>query len=52
MLLTQTLSLAGKLRVAREAFIPRREHDEDESLESFATRRLVAKRLRTWLSRL
>ncbi len=40
MLLTKTLSFAGKLRVAREALIPPREDDEDESLESFATRRL------------
>ena len=40
MLLTGTLSLAGKLRLAKEYFIPRRESDEDESLESFALRRL------------
>ncbi len=40
MLLTGTLSLAGKLRLAKEFFIPRRDSDEDESLESFAIRRL------------
>ena len=40
MLLTGTLSLAGKLRLAQEIFIPRREGDADESLESFALRRL------------
>ncbi len=40
MLLTGTLSLAGKMRLAKEFFIPRRESTEDESLESFALRRL------------
>ncbi|MDX1926652.1 MAG: protoporphyrinogen oxidase [Pirellulaceae bacterium] len=40
MLLTGTLSMAGKLRVAQEFFVPRRDSDEDESLESFALRRL------------
>lgn len=40
MLLTGTLSLAAKLRLAKEYFIPRRESDEDESLESFVLRRL------------
>ncbi len=40
MLMTGTLSLAGKLRLAREYFIPRRDNDQDESLESFAVRRL------------
>lgn len=40
MLLTGTLSLAGKLRLAKEFFVPRREGDQDESLESFAVRRL------------
>jgi len=40
MLLTGTLSMAGKLRLAKEFFIPRRESTEDESLESFALRRL------------
>ncbi len=40
MLMTGTLSLAGKLRIAKEFFIPRRESNEDESLESFALRRL------------
>jgi oxygen-dependent protoporphyrinogen oxidase len=40
MLLTGTLSIAAKLRLAKEYFIPRRESEEDESLESFAIRRL------------
>ena len=40
MLLTGTLSLAGKMRLAKEYFVPRRDSDEDESLESFAIRRL------------
>ena len=40
MLLTGTLSLAGKFRLAQEYFVPRRESNEDESLESFALRRL------------
>ncbi len=40
MLLTGTLSWAGKLRLAKEFFVPRRESDQDESLESFAIRRL------------
>lgn len=40
MLLTGTLSLTGKLRLAKEYFVPRRDSDEDESLESFAIRRL------------
>lgn len=40
MLMTGTLSLAGKLRLAKEYLVPKRESDEDESLESFAIRRL------------
>ena len=40
MLLTGTLSWAGKLRLAKEFFVPRRESEQDESLESFAVRRL------------
>ncbi len=36
---TPILSLRGKLRLAAEYFIPRRENDDDESLASFATRR-------------
>ncbi len=40
MLTTGTLSWAGKLRLAKEFFVPRRDSDEDESLESFAIRRL------------
>ena len=39
-LATPILSLAGKLRVLREAFVPVKLQDEDESVESFAVRRL------------
>lgn len=39
-LTTGTLSLAGKLRMLGEYFVKARLSDEDESLESFATRRL------------
>ena len=39
-LTTPILSLAGKLRVLRERWIPQRNSDEDESVESFAVRRL------------
>lgn len=39
-LTTGTLSLAGKLRMLGEYFVKARMSDEDESLESFATRRL------------
>lgn len=34
------LSIAGRLRVAGERFVPRRKGDDDESLEQFAVRRL------------
>lgn len=37
---TRTLSIAGKLRVLREFLVAGRDSDEDESLESFACRRL------------
>ncbi len=37
---TRTLSLAGKLRMLGEYFVPARKSNDDESLESFATRRL------------
>ncbi len=40
MLTTKTLSWRGKLRVASEYLVPARTSTEDESLESFATRRL------------
>ena len=36
---TPILSLRGKLRLAAEYFVPRRDDDVDESLESFAKRR-------------
>jgi oxygen-dependent protoporphyrinogen oxidase len=39
-LATPILSLAGKLRVLRESFVPRRQSQQDESVESFAVRRL------------
>ena len=39
-LTTGTLSWAGKLRMLSEYFVKARQSDEDESLESFATRRL------------
>jgi oxygen-dependent protoporphyrinogen oxidase len=39
-LATPILSLAGKLRVLREAFVPPRPDGQDESVESFAIRRL------------
>ncbi|RCS54730.1 protoporphyrinogen oxidase [Bremerella cremea] len=37
---TPILSWGGKLRLAQEYFVPRRESTADESLESFVTRRL------------
>ena len=37
---TPILSLRGKLRLVCEPLIPRRRSDDDENLESFATRRL------------
>ncbi len=37
---TQTLSWSAKFRLARELWIAKRESEEDESLESFVTRRL------------
>lgn len=37
---TKTLSWSGKMRMLAELWIARREGDEDESLESFVTRRL------------
>jgi oxygen-dependent protoporphyrinogen oxidase len=37
---TPLISIAGKLRVAMEYFIPPRRDDVDESIESFAVRRL------------
>lgn len=37
---TPILSLSGKLRLAREYFVPKREETSDECLESFVTRRL------------
>ncbi len=37
---TPILSWAGKLRLAREYFVPKREEATDECLESFVTRRL------------
>lgn len=40
MLLSPILSPLGKLRLACEPLIPRKPTDEEESLESFATRRL------------
>ena len=40
MAVTPLLSLWGKFRAAMEFFVPRRKNDEDESLESFAVRRL------------
>jgi oxygen-dependent protoporphyrinogen oxidase len=40
MLTTPTLSLAGKARLACEVLVPRRRDAADESLESFATRRV------------
>jgi protoporphyrinogen/coproporphyrinogen III oxidase len=40
MLMTKTLSWAGKVRVAKEYWTPARSDIEDESLESFVTRRL------------
>lgn len=39
-LATRVLSWRGKLRLLREYFIPKRVSAEDESLQSFATRRL------------
>jgi len=39
-LATPILSVAGKLRVLREAFVPAKRDDQDESVESFAVRRL------------
>ena len=39
-LTTGTLSVAGKLRMLSEYFVKARRSDEDESLQSFATRRL------------
>lgn len=39
-LATPILSPLGKLRVLRESIIPRKINDEDESVESFAVRRL------------
>jgi oxygen-dependent protoporphyrinogen oxidase len=39
-LTTPTLSLAGKARLACEVLVPRKRDQSDESLESFATRRL------------
>ena len=39
-LATRTLSWAAKLRLLGEYWVPRRQSDEDESLESFSTRRL------------
>ncbi|MCR9296869.1 MAG: protoporphyrinogen oxidase [bacterium] len=39
-LATKTLSLAGKLRLLGEYWVPRRTSQDDESLESFAIRRL------------
>src|SRR5207253_11468619 len=36
---TRLFSLAGKLRMAHELLIPRREDDEDESIGAFITRR-------------
>jgi len=39
-LTTPILSVAGKLRLARERFIPASDSSEDESLKSFVTRRL------------
>lgn len=39
-LTTRTLSIAGKLRLIYEYMVPAREQDDDESLESFVTRRL------------
>ena len=37
---TPILSLSGKLRVLREYYVPKRESSQDESVESFAVRRL------------
>jgi oxygen-dependent protoporphyrinogen oxidase len=39
-LTTQTMSLAGRMRVLAEYFVPPRDRDDDESVESFAVRRL------------
>ncbi len=39
-LTTRTLTLSGKFRMLGEYFVKARESDEDESLQSFATRRL------------
>lgn len=39
-LTTPTLSLSGKLRLLSEVMVARRDVEEDESLESFVTRRL------------
>lgn len=40
LLSSSILSTRGKLRLAGELLVPRRKHDEDESLASFVTRRL------------